>query len=222
MGRPSGTNSTHDVSFLPLDSELVREGASMGATRYSRGGPIRRALSTMTVVGAAMGLGTALTSPAGASSRQAVGTTTSSSSGAALIALGGGVLLLGGIGIVIFTWTRRKRQPSQCAQEREALELAERAVRYWEAARTHLESVERQRTVVDRAARDEPAHASLVAKAVDGLNTAAKQRDERQMDLIRCMASGVPAMPVIPAAHPQPFFTPGPDGTSPSGAPNAD
>ena len=195
----------------------------MGATRYSPGGLTRRTLSTMAVLGGAMGLGTALTSPAGASGRQAVGTTTTSSgSGAVLIALGGGVLLLGGVGVVIFTWTRRKRQPSQCAEQREALELAERAVRYWEAARSHLESVERERTVVDSAARDEPAHASLVAKAVEGLNTAAKQRDERQMDLIRCMTSGVHAMPVIPAVHPQPFFTSGPDGTSPSGAPNAD
>jgi hypothetical protein len=193
----------------------------MDATKYSRGGLTRRALSTLGVLGAATGLGAALTSPAGASGRQSFGTVaTSNSSGAGLIALGGGVLVLAGVGFVIFTWTRRKRKPNQCADQREALELAERAVRYWEAARAHLESVERQRTVLD-AAPDEPAHASLVAKAAEGLNTATKQRDERQMDLIRCMALGG-AVPVIPSALSQPFFTPGPEGTPPSSAPNAD
>jgi hypothetical protein len=194
----------------------------MGATTYFRGGLTHRALSTMAVLGAAMGLGTALSSPAGASGRQVVGAvTTSSNSGAGLVALGGGVLLLGGIGFIVFTLIRRKRKPNQCAEQREALELAERAVRYWEAARAHLESVERQRTVVERATRDEPTHASLVAKAAEGLDAATKQRDERQMDLIRCMASGG-AVGAIPSAHSQPFFTPGPDGTSPSSAPNTD
>jgi len=173
----------------------------------------------MAVFGATMGLATALTSPAGASGRRAAGTfTTSSNSGAGLVALGGGVLLLGGVGFVIFTWIRRKRKPNQCAEQREALELAERAVRYWAAARAHLESVERQRSV-DGTVRDEPAHASLVANAAEGLDSATKQRDECQMDLIRCMASGG-ALPVTPSAHSQPFFTPGPDGTPPS-APNA-
>jgi len=194
----------------------------MGATKHSRGGRTRRALSTMAVLGSAMGLDNALTSPAGASGRQVVGaTSTSSSSGAVLIAFGGGVLLLGGIGFVLVTWTRRKRKPGQCDAQREALELAETAVRYWEAARVHLESVERQRTVVDNAAREEPAHASLVAKAAEGLHTAMKQRDVCQMDLIRCMASGV-AEAVVPPVHSQPFFTPGPDETSPSSAPNPD
>jgi hypothetical protein len=205
-----------------LGGELVREGALMGATKHSRDGLTRRALSTMVIPSAAMGLSVALTSPAGATDRQSVGIiATSSNNGAGLVALGGGVLLLGGIGFVIFTRVRRQRKPSECAEQREALELAERAVQYWEAARAHLETVERPRTVVDNAPRDEPAHASLMAKALEGLDTALKQRDERQMDLIRCMASGG-LMPIVPSPHSQPFFTPGPDGTSSSSAPNAD
>jgi len=98
----------------------------------------------------------------------------------------------GGIGFVVFTWSRRKRVPSQCGEQREALELAERAVLYWEAARAHLEAVDRERRLVDNVASDNSTHASLVAKAVEGLHTAMKQRDDRQMELIHCMAGGIP------------------------------
>jgi hypothetical protein len=123
------------------------------------------------------------------------------------------VLVLGIIGFVVFTYTRRKRTPGQCAAQRDALELAEKSVQYWEAARAHLAVVERQQTS-EHTTGDAAAHASLVAKALDGLRTAMQQRDECQMALIQCMASGVPAVPVIPtsAAPPQPFFTPGTDG----------
>jgi hypothetical protein len=158
--------------------------------------------------------GALFSSSAGASSRVAMTATTSSTDGAVLLALGGGVLVLGGIGFVLFTWSRRKRRPEQCAEEREALELAERAVRYWEAARAHLETVEKEHAAAGTS-RDEPAHASLVAKAVEGLHTAVRQRDQRQLDLIHCMASGKSVMQIVaPAAPPQPFFTPGTDGPS--------
>jgi hypothetical protein len=141
--------------------------------------------------------------------------TTSSTSGAVLIALGGGVLVLGGIGFVVFTWSRRKRRPEQCAEQREALELAERAVRYWEAARAHLEAVAKERTQAEDVTHG-PAHATLVANALEGLHSAMKQRDQCQLDLIHCMASGVPAVPVIPATlAPLPFVTPDTDGSPP-------
>jgi hypothetical protein len=166
--------------------------------------------SIVTLVGAAVVVDVVASSRAGASSREAmVATTTSSGSGAVLLALGGAVLVLGIVGFVVFTYTRRKRKPGQCDAQREALELAERSVKYWEAARSHLETVERERTMVDRTANGE-SHASLVAKAANGLKAAMIQRDECQLELIRCMASGVPAVPVIPAQAPvQPFFTPG-------------
>jgi len=126
-------------------------------------------------------------------------------------------LLLGIIGFFVFTWSRRKRAPAECAAQREALELAERAVQYWEGARAHLEAVERERTLVN--SDDEPAHASLAAKALEGLNNAMRQRDQCQMELIRCMALGVPAMPVNTGPlEPQPFLAPGSDGT-PSSSP---
>jgi hypothetical protein len=138
---------------------------------------------------------------------------TASSSGGVLIALGGAVLVLGIVGFVVFTWSRRKSRPSQCAEQREALALAERTVQYWQAARAHLEAVEKERTHVD-VASDGSSHATLVAKAVEGLNLAVRQRDQCQLDLIHCMASGVPAVPVIPTLQPQPFLMPGPDGAS--------
>ena len=186
----------------------------MGATWNCRGGGRPRALSTLVVLGGALGLATAFSSSAGAADRQSLGTTTTSStSGAVLIALGAGVLVLAGIGFVTFKWTRRKRQPLQCAEQRDALELAEKAVQYWEAARAHLESVERQRAASTGDGPDDSAHASLLANAVEGLRSAMHQRDERQLQLIRCMASGAPGTPSMPPAQSQPFFTPLTDGT---------
>jgi len=139
-----------------------------------------------------------------------------------LLILGGVVLFLGIIGFFVFTWSRRKRAPEECAAQRDALELAERAVKYWEGARAHLEAVERERTMVDSTV-EEPGHASLAAKAVEGLNNAMRQRDQCQMDLIRCMASGLPAMPVNTGPlEPQPFLAPGSDGTSSSSPPPPD
>jgi hypothetical protein len=139
----------------------------------------------------------------------------SNSDGIVLIALGGGVLLLAVIGFVIFSWSRKKRRPVQCADQREALAQAEKAVEYWEAARSHLEAVERTRSTAG-VTGDDPSHASLVAKAVDGLSAAMQQRDQCQMDLIRCMASGVPGLSVPAPAPtaPQPFFIPGPNDTT--------
>src|SRR5580658_2204871 len=140
---------------------------------------------------ASLGLSTAAvtlaSSSAGASSRLTIIATTSSNDGAVLIALGGAVLVLGGIGFVTFTWSRRKRRPVQCAEQREALELAERAVQYWQAARAHLEVAER--THAD-APSEGPSHESLVAKADAGLKSAMQERDQRQLELIHCMASG--------------------------------
>jgi hypothetical protein len=175
----------------------------------SRGGRI------VVATAGAVSCGALASSSAGASSRVAMTATTSSTDGVVLLALGGGVLVLGGIGFVLFTWTKRKRQPVQCADEREALELAERAVRYWEAARDHLETVERERSAT-ATATDDSAHASLVAKAVEGLNSAVRQREQCQLDLIHCMASGAPTTATkTPAAAPlQPFFTPGADETN--------
>jgi hypothetical protein len=201
-----------------LGSEFVREGELMGASRSIVGRRVRRARGVVTSFGVATVIGALASATAGASSRQAISfATTSSTDGAVLLALGGGVLVLGGIGFVVFTWTRRKRRPVQCAEQREALELAERAVQYWQAARAHLEAVEKERTQVD--ASGGASHESLVAKADEGLNHAMQQRDQCQLDLIHCMASGVPAVPVIPSQVPQPFFTPGTGANPPSTPP---
>jgi hypothetical protein len=182
---------------------------SVGSRRIRRS---RRIVASFAVV---MTAGALVSSAAGASSRTAtIIATTSSTSGAVLVALGVGVLVLGGVGFVLFTWTRRKRRPDQCAEQREALALAERAVQYWDAARAHLEAVERQRTQGDVV--DGPSHKTLMTNAVEGLNSAIKQRDQCQLDLIHCMANGVPAIRAVPTSGSQPFFTPGTDGTPPS------
>jgi hypothetical protein len=161
------------------------------------------------------GTGVLTSTTAGASSRLPVlAASTSNADGIVLLALGGGVLLLGVIGFVIFSYSRKKRRPMQCADQREALAQAEKAVEYWQAARAHLEGVESARST-EGVASDDSSHASLVAKAVDGLSAAIKQRDQCQMELIRCMASGVPGLPVVASApdQPQPFFIPGSNDT---------
>jgi hypothetical protein len=181
----------------------------------------RRALGAVATLGAGVVANALGSSGAGASSRLTLVTTTSTPGNqGVLLGLGAGVLVLGGIGFVVFTYTRRKRRPNQCAEQREALELAERALRYWEAARAHLESTKKERTLVDGVVTDESAQANLLAKAVDGLNSAMRQRDQCQLDLIRCMAAD-PAGPVIvmPSTA-QPYFTPI-DGTSSDAAPDA-
>jgi hypothetical protein len=182
--------------------------SSIGVVRRSRGG--RVVVATVS----AIVCGTLASSTAGAANRVAITATTSSTDGVVLLALGAGVLVLGGIGFVLFTWSKRKRQPVQCADERDALEVAERAVRYWEAARDHLEMVARERSATATAA-DDSAHASLVTKAVEGLNSAVRQRDQCQLDLIHCMATGAPATPTKTQAPVplQPFFTPSTDQT---------
>jgi hypothetical protein len=192
----------------------------MGASMKTLSRRIRSGRSVIASVGTVIASVVFASSAASASSRQAIVTaTTSTKSGVVLLILGGVLLFLGIIGFFVFTWSRRKRRPGECAAQREALELAERAVKYWEGARAHLEAVERERTLVD-SPDEEPAHASLVAKAVEGLNSAMRQRDQCQMDLIRCMASGAPAVPgnTLTPLEPRPFLAPGSDGT-PSSSP---
>jgi hypothetical protein len=176
---------------------------------------LRRTLALAVAVGGISAL-TSTTADA-STSAPILAAATNNADGIVLIALGGGVLLLGVIGFVIFSWSRKKRRPGQCADQREALAQAEKAVEYWEAARAHLEAVERTRSTVD-VTSDDASHASLVAKAVEGLSAAMKQRDQCQMDLIHCMASGVPGLPKIAPApiEPQPFFIPGSNDTPPS------
>lgn len=129
--------------------------------------------------------------------------TTNAPGGALLLAMGAGVLLLGGGAFIALTWSRRKRAPQQCALEREALEVAEQAVRYWEGALAHLHHTAHGEFAADRTSgADEGAsresHASLLEKATRGHAQAVQVRDERQLDLIRCMAAGGAKIPLSP------------------------
>jgi hypothetical protein len=118
--------------------------------------------------------------------------TASATSGAGLlIAMSAGVVILGIGGFIVLTWSKRKRAPQQCASEREALELAEQAVRYWEGALAHLQhSANQDQTTSDLAVEGRESQASLLEKAKSGHAKAVQVRDECQLDLIRCMASG--------------------------------
>lgn len=189
----------------------------MDASREAVRRRIRFGRSVVTSAGMVIASVALTSSTAGAFSPREIATTSSTKGGVVLLILGGGFLLLGAVGFFVFTWSRRKRRPSECAEQRAALALAERAVRYWEGVRAHLEAVERERTLTD-ARVDEPSHASLVAKAEEGLSSAMRQRDQCQMELIRCMASGVPMAAVTsqPPLEPQTFPAPGLNGTPPS------
>jgi hypothetical protein len=128
-------------------------------------------------------------------------TANATNGGALLLAMGAGVLVLGGGGFAILTWSRRKRAPQQCALEQEALEVAEQAVRYWEGAIVHLQNAAKSHggSAIDDAGVEGTSletPASLLEKATKGRASALKVRDERQLDLIRCMASGVARSPL--------------------------
>jgi hypothetical protein len=123
-------------------------------------------------------------------------TANATNGGALLLAMGAGVLVLGGGGFTILTWSRRKRAPQQCALERDALEVAEQALRYWQGALAHLQNVAQSQneSAIDNEGDQGSARetqASLLEKATSGHASALQVRDERQLDLIRCMASGV-------------------------------
>ena len=161
-------NEYNELSFFPLGSEFVRGGDLMDASR-SHGSRwhrrVRRVVATIGGVTSVVALGS---TTAGASSRTTMTiATTSSTSGGVLVALGGGVLVLGIIGIVIFTWSRRKRRPDQCAEQREALALAERSRAVLGSGPGSFGG----RSRMDVASDGTP-HATLVAKAVEGLNSA--------------------------------------------------
>lgn len=128
--------------------------------------------------------------------------TANATSGAGLLlAMGAGVLILGVGGFTILTWSRRKRAPQQCALEREALAVAEQAVRHWEGALAHLQNAAHGQDVaaIDNGGAEgtsRESQASLLEKALSGHASALQIRDARQLDLIQCMTSGVGKTPL--------------------------
>ncbi|HUZ41749.1 MAG TPA: hypothetical protein VMU68_10225 [Acidimicrobiales bacterium] len=193
----------------------------MSASRNNRARPIRRTLASATFVTITLGFVVLPYSAASASGRSTFTATTSANTGVVMLALVGGLLVLVGIGSVAFTLARRKKRPIPCADQREALALAEKAVQYWEAVRAHVVTVETERLSGDGAESDDATHATQLAKAVEGLSAAMKQRDQCEMDLIHCMASGVRLAAIAPPQN-HPFFIPGTDGTSTENSPHAD
>jgi hypothetical protein len=131
----------------------------------------------------------------------AASATSSPTNSGLLIGLGAGVIIIGGVGFVVLSYSRKKRRPTQCGEQRDALAAAERALQYWEGALAHIQSVDRDRfsaqsnSVVDGANPNDPApsdvdHESLRTKSQSGYAAAVKYRDQCHLDLINCMASG--------------------------------
>ena len=195
----------------------------MGVGTKTKRRCVRRSLPKLAAVCVALSAITLQSTIAGASNRQTIAATTTAGNAGVLLALGVSVIVLGGIGFAGFTWMRRKRRPNECAEQREALELAERAVRYWQGARAHLEAAEAERMRAGVGANEDETHGSLVANAIDGLKNAIHQRDQCQMDLIRCMAAGSAAtVPMSMASDSQPFFMPREVGSPPPGTSTLD
>jgi hypothetical protein len=136
--------------------------------------------------------------------------TTAPTNSGVLIGLGAGVIVIGGVGFVVMTYARKKRRPSQCGEQRDALASAERALQYWEGALAHIQTVDRDRlgAQTNGAAPSDVDHESLRTKSQSGYAAAVKYRDQCQLDLIHCMASGggksaplgqlTPQQPAIP------------------------
>jgi hypothetical protein len=131
----------------------------------------------------------------------ATSTTSTPTNSGVLIGLGAGVIVIGGVGFVVMTYARKKRRPSQCGEQRDALASAERALQYWEGALAHIQTVDRDRLGARRngaidgedpnsAGPSDVDHESLRTKSQSGYAAAVKYRDQCQLDLIHCMASG--------------------------------
>jgi hypothetical protein len=145
---------------------------------------------------------------------------TTRTNGGLLIGVGAGVLILGVVGFVAITYSRKKRRPTQCADQQDALAAAERALHYWEGALAHIQAVDRDRfsaranDIGAGAESDAPRspdvdHETLRVKSQSGYEAAVKYRDQCQVDLINCMASGggntVPIEHLLPQHPAGPF-----------------
>jgi hypothetical protein len=155
-----------------------------------------------------------------AANKVASGATTTTTNGGLLIGLGAVVLILGLVGFVVITYSRKKRRPTQCSDQRDALAAAERALQYWEGALAHIQAVDRDRFsarangIGDGTELDDPTspdvdHESLRTKSQSGFAAAVKYREQCQLDLINCMASGggntVPIEQLLPQHPASPF-----------------
>lgn len=156
-----------------------------------------------------------------------IGATTTSTrpvGGGLLVGLGAGVLVVGGLGFLLLAWARRKQRPSECAEQRTALAMAENALKYWDDALLHLRDVDPARAVLDATGNVAAPHhhrpnemnatesATSLMKAQVGRDAAAKYRDQCQMDLIRCTASGGSTLAPMLVPQVVPVLTPSEPG----------
>jgi hypothetical protein len=156
--------------------------------------------------------------------------TTSKVSAGPIIVLGAAVLVLAALAFAFVTSSRRKKRPTECAQQQDALESAERALRYWEAAVAHLRVVDLESGAhhgadatgaatefkyghTDDMTGDE--FAELLKRAVDGRDGAERYRDQCQIDLVNCIGRPTVGPRITPYA-PEPLRpTFGADATGP-------
>jgi hypothetical protein len=130
-----------------------------------------------------------------------------------IIVLGAAVVILAALAFAFVTTARRKKRPSECAEQRGALESAERALRYWEAAVAHLrvvdlESGAQHNTDGAGSAREfkyghtaemtSEEFAELLKRAVGGRDVAERYRDQCQVDLVHCIGEPVVGPRITP------------------------
>jgi hypothetical protein len=122
-------------------------------------------------------------------------TASTSVSAGPILFLGAAVIFLAIMGFAILTTTRRKKRPTECAEQRAALASAESALLYWQKAEAHLQAV--QGAATTSSAADDGSSEGL-AKALEGRATAEKFRDQCQLDLINCMGGSSAIVPSTP------------------------
>jgi Tfp pilus assembly protein PilX len=147
---------------------------------------MRRAISAVALVLLALGASVLTPTFAAASSPGASGqlSATSNSSAGPLLVLGGVVIFFAVMAFAFLATSRRKKRPSECAEQRAALESAERSLQYWEKALTHLQCA-------DPSAAGAPStdggDGEALRGALEGRAAAASMRDQCQVDLVNCL-----------------------------------
>lgn len=136
-----------------------------------------------------------------------------------IVLLGAVIVVIAVLAFAFVTSQRRKKRPTECAEQRAALESAESALHYWEAAVAHLREVD---LASANPASVEPAagasgasavfkyghtadmtgeqFAELLKRAVDGRDEAERQRDQCQVDLVNCVGQPATGPRITPYA----------------------
>lgn len=226
------TTSANAVVCFPL---ALSPGATLtGSGRSGRRGALGakfRVYTTTDSFATSLGQTVELASSSGRTGSAPVVLATNPAGGAGLlVGLGALVLVLAAGAFAALSYARRRRRPTECAAQHEALSGAEGALHYWHAAVAHLEHVgadatnqslnefpvptDGARTALAAPQADHETVnvnasdlAAMLEKSVAGRDAALRFRDQCQLDLINCMAASgratpLPVEPLVPVVRP--------------------